>query len=96
MFQWHRLLHEWLYNLWNVWRILLPLNCSLGAQALDLRQRDDGYQAPKQLQNLHEAIRQKVEFWDDDDVLHPAISSLSQMVRDGHIDDICPLPMLYT
>ncbi len=75
---------------------IIAIELLLGAQALDLRQRDDGYQAPKQLQKLHQAIRQKVEFWDDDDVLHPAISSLSQMVRDGHIDDICPIPMLYT
>ena len=41
------------------------------------------------------SFRQKVDFWEDDEVLHPAISALSRMVRDGDIERICPLPQLF-
>ena len=74
---------------------IVAVELLLGAQALDLRFRDDGFQAPDNLKKLHGAIRENVEFWEDDDVLHPAISALSKMVRDGDIEDICPLPELF-
>jgi len=56
-----------------------------GAQALDLRIREDGLQPPPKLKRLHQIIREKVPFWEDDEVLHPAISALSEIVRSGKL-----------
>jgi histidine ammonia-lyase len=74
---------------------IIAIELLLGAQALDLRWRDDNCEAPAPLRKLHKAIRQKVDFWEDDEVLHPAISALSHMVREGDIERICPLPQLF-
>lgn len=66
---------------------VIAIELLVGAQALDLRFRDDKLAAPSQLQNLHDTIRHSVQFWQDDEVLHPAIRALSNMVRQG-----IPLP----
>jgi len=74
---------------------IIAIELLLGAQALDLRFRVDGSSSPKKLQKLHQEIRQRVAFWEDDEVLHPAISELSRLVRDGEIGKICPLEELF-
>ena len=74
---------------------IIAIELLLGAQALDLRFRVDGSSSPKKLQKLHQEIRQRVAFWEDDEVLHPAISELSRLVRDGEIGNICPSEELY-
>ncbi len=62
---------------------IVAIELLVGAQALDLRQQEDGLSAPTPLAKLHQQIRQEVPFWQDDEVLHPAIRSLSVMVRKG-------------
>jgi histidine ammonia-lyase len=64
---------------------IVAIELLVGAQALDLRIQEDGLPSPPTLHKLHMAIRQKVEFWEDDKVLHPAISAMSEMVRSGSI-----------
>ena len=66
---------------------IIAIELLVGAQALDLRHKVDQYKAPSDLAALHEVIRQDVPFWEDDEVLHPAIRSLSILVRQG-----IPLP----
>lgn len=69
---------------------VIAIELLVGAQALDLRFKDDELSAPYHLQNLHETIRRSVQFWNDDEVLHPAIRALSNMVRQG-----IPLPPIH-
>lgn len=60
---------------------IVAIELLVGAQALDLREQDDGFPAPQKLALLHQHIRKKVHFWKDDNVLHPDIRALSEMVR---------------
>ena len=60
---------------------IVSIELLLGAQALDLRIREDGLEPPPALSALHKAIRLHVPFWEDDNVLHPAISAISNLVR---------------
>ena len=62
---------------------IVAIELLVGAQALDLREQDDGLEAPLILQCVHEQIRKKVPFWNDDNVLHPAIRAMSEWVREG-------------
>ena len=62
---------------------IIGIELLIGAQALDLRVRDDGFPAPEKLNRLHQLIREKVHFWQDDNVLHPDIRALSKMVRES-------------
>ena len=62
---------------------IIAIELLVGAQALDLRHQVDQYDAPTDLLWLHQLIRKDVPFWKDDDVLHPAIRSLSTLVRNG-------------
>ena len=62
---------------------IVAIELLVGAQALDLRFQDDGLPAPLVLQCVHDEIRKKVPFWNDDNVLHPAISAMSEWVRQG-------------
>lgn len=66
---------------------VIAIELLVGAQALDLRFRDDQIPPPDRLQQLHTHIRKVVSFWHDDEVLHPSISAMSHMVRQG-----LPLP----
>ena len=66
---------------------IIAIELLVGAQALDLRHQVDQYDAPSDLVNLHDIIRKDVPFWEDDGVLHPAIRSMSTLVRQG-----IPLP----
>ena len=62
---------------------IIAIELLVGAQALDLRTKEDNHTAPIRLKKLHQEIRQDVPFWQDDGVLHPAIRALSVMVRNG-------------
>jgi histidine ammonia-lyase len=64
---------------------IVAIELLLGAQALDLRRMEDGKSLPPKLAALHGRIREKVDFWEDDGVLHPAIAACSQMVRSGEL-----------
>ena len=66
---------------------IVAIELLLGAQALDLRRMEDGKPPPEKLAWLHGRIREKVAFWEDDEVLHPAISALSEMVRGGELSE---------
>ena len=59
---------------------VIAIELLVGAQALDLRFRDDQIPPPDRLQQLHTHIRKVVSFWHDDEVLHPSISAMSHMV----------------
>ena len=53
---------------------IIAVELLLGAQALDLRFRVDGYSAPESLRGNYMVKSCKhVAFWEDDEVLHPAI-----------------------
>lgn len=67
---------------------IIAIELLVGAQALDLRKKEDNHTTPIHLHELHAQIREDVPFWQDDGVLHPAIRSLSVMVRNG-------LPTIY-
>ena len=60
---------------------IVAIELLIGAQALDLRIQEDSLPTPPKLLELHRAIRKNVSFWKDDEVLHPAISAVSKMVR---------------
>lgn len=62
---------------------IIAIELLVGAQALDLRLKEDNHTTPVHLHELHVQIREDVPFWQDDGVLHPAIRSLSVMVRHG-------------
>ncbi len=62
---------------------IIAIELLVGAQALDLRHKEDGLPAPAMLHSLHTNIREHVQYWQDDEVLHPAIRALSKMVRIG-------------
>ena len=66
---------------------IIAIELVVGAQALDLRFKEDYEAAPKHLSRLHQRIRQDVSFWEDDEVLHPALRAMSVLVRNG-----IPLP----
>lgn len=68
---------------------IVAIELLVGAQALDLRRQVDQLSAPLDLENLHRIIRKDVPFWEDDEVLHPAIRALSLLVRQG-----IPLPLI--
>ena len=68
---------------------IIAIELVVGAQALDLRFKEDHEAAPKHLSRLHQRIRQDVSFWEDDEVLHPALRALSVLVRKG-----LPLPSI--
>lgn len=69
---------------------IVAIELLVGAQALDLRQRDDGLAPPQHIHELHKRIREKVPFWKDDNVLHPVISAMQSIVRAG-----IPLPKTF-
>ena len=60
---------------------IIAIELLVGAQALNLRMQDDGFSAPQKIRQLHQRIREKVRFWEDDNVLHPDIRAISKMVR---------------
>ena len=60
---------------------IIAIELLVGAQALDLRVQDDGFSAPKKLEQLHKRIREDVRFWEDDNVLHPDIRAMATLVR---------------
>lgn len=70
---------------------IIAIELLVGAQALDLRHKEDQCNAPVALDHLHTTIRKDVPFWEDDGVLQPTIRALSILVREG-----IPLPSLDT
>ena len=66
---------------------IIAIELVVGAQALDLRCREDQESTPEHLGELHRLIRKDVSFWEDDEVLHPALRAVSILVRKG-----IPLP----
>ncbi len=60
---------------------IIAIELLVGGQALDLRMQDDGCTTPSKLTALHQKMREKVQFWEDDNVLHPDIRALAKMVR---------------
>ena len=67
---------------------IIAIELLLGAQALDLRIKEDGLDTPPRIKNLHLRIREFIPFWEDDGVLHKSISPISTMLREGNLDDI--------
>ncbi len=62
---------------------IVAIELLLAAQALDLRMQSDGLPLPTPITKIHAQIRQHVQFWKDDQVLHPDIRALGSLVRDG-------------
>ena len=62
---------------------IVAIELLLAAQALDLRMQSDGLALPQPLANIHSTIREHVQFWEDDQVLHPDIRALGSLVRNG-------------
>ena len=67
---------------------IIAIELLLGAQALDLRIKEDGLNVPTRLAQLHQLIRDNVPFWEDDKVLHRSISPISALVRSGHLSSL--------
>ena len=76
---------------------IVGIELLLAAQALDLRMRGIGFDAsgepmdvlpvvpaPK-IAEVHAIVRQSIEYWEDDGVLHPALVQAGQLVRTGAI-----------
>ncbi|MEC7986359.1 MAG: aromatic amino acid lyase [Myxococcota bacterium] len=64
---------------------ILSIELLLGAQALDLRKRDDQLPHPPIVQTLHQTIRKHIHFWDDDQVLHPSLSAMRRLITSGEL-----------
>ena len=74
---------------------VVGIEALLAAQALDLRQRGDRWDAEGQHQQvapvvlapavdrLRAAMRADVPFWEDDGLLHPALMAAGALVRRG-------------
>ena len=62
---------------------IVAIELLLAAQALDLRMNSDHLPLPKPIAEIHTQIRKSVEFWSDDQVLHPDVRTLGKMVRQG-------------
>jgi histidine ammonia-lyase len=62
---------------------IIAIELLLAAQALDLRKQSDGLPLPKPIAEIHDMIRSKVLFWSDDQVLHPDLKALGELVRHG-------------
>ena len=62
---------------------IVAIELLLAAQALDLRMQTDGLSLPKPIAEIHSKIRAKVNFWSDDQVLHPDVRILGERVRQG-------------
>ena len=62
---------------------IVAIELLLAAQALDLRMQTDHLPLPQPIAEIHAQIRTKVQFWSDDQVLHPDVRILGQMVRQG-------------
>ena len=76
---------------------IVGIELLLAAQALDLRMRGIGFDAagnsievspivpaPK-IAEAHATVRQSIEYWEDDAVLHPALVQAGQLVRTGEL-----------
>jgi len=74
---------------------IVGIEVLLAAQGLDLRARGMGHDeegAPMKvdpielapgISSLHQRVRALIPFWEDDDVLHPALQAAGALVRDG-------------
>ncbi len=76
---------------------IVGIELLLAAQALDMRMRGVGFDAqgevlavdpvtpaPK-IAKLHAKIRHHIDYWEDDEVLHPVLVAAGQMVRTGSV-----------
>ena len=76
---------------------IVGIELLLAAQALDLRMRGVGFDAegepldaepvtpsPK-IAELHARIRHHIDYWEDDEVLHPVLVAAGEMVRTGSV-----------
>ena len=74
---------------------IVGIEVLLAAQALDLRMRGIAFDASGEpmgadpielapsIQLLHQRVRRSIEYWEDDDVLHPCLKAAGQLVRSG-------------
>ena len=62
---------------------IVAIELLLAAQALDLRMQTDHLPLPPRIAKIHAQIRDQVQFWSDDQVLHPDIRILGKKVRKG-------------
>jgi len=74
---------------------IVGIEALLAAQALDLRKRGLAFDeagdplpakpidlAPE-IESLHAVVRSRIQFWEDDEVLHPAIAAAGSLIRRG-------------
>ena len=66
---------------------IVSIELLLAAQALDLRIENDGLPLPTPLQEVHKKIRQHVQFWKDDQVLHPDLRMMGTLLRKGYFEE---------
>ena len=76
---------------------IVGIELLLAAQALDLRMRGIAFDAiggpieaspvvpAPGIAEAHSIVRQSIEYWEDDDLLHPALVQAGQLVRTGEI-----------
>jgi histidine ammonia-lyase len=74
---------------------IVGIEVLLSAQGLDLRERGLGHDAdgaPKDvppvslargISQLHARVREVIDFWEDDGILHPALQAAGTLVRSG-------------
>ena len=76
---------------------IVGIEVLLAAQALDLRVRGIAFDgdgeaieaeritlAPE-IQTLHERVRNRIDYWEDDQVLHPVLNAAGNLVRSGEL-----------
>ena len=76
---------------------ILAIEAVLAAQGLDFRRRGlawdaDGHRVPAptvdlapRVEQLWSTVRESIDFWDDDGVLHPVLARAGQLVRQGSL-----------
>jgi len=76
---------------------IVGIELLLAAQALDLRMRGIGFDAAGEFMEVdcvtpapriaaaHAVVRQHIDYWEDDGVLHPALAAAGKLVRTGEI-----------
>ena len=74
---------------------IVGIEVLLAAQGLDLRARGLGHDAEgrpmdvppvvlaKGICQLHHAVRDVIDFWEDDGILHPALKAAGGLIRSG-------------
>ncbi|MDG1480745.1 MAG: aromatic amino acid lyase [Myxococcota bacterium] len=63
---------------------IVGIELMLAAQGLNLRQRAGAVIAPKIAEHLA-TIRESIDFWPDDQLMHPDIASAGRLVREGRL-----------